>query len=93
MTAPSLSSHVVSWKQKSDDFIAGQWNSGQMVPASVAATTRAGNVTQVTLHSWNWWECDPRVRTHTCTYIELKYTQVLCDVSTIMQEENLILLR
>lgn len=28
----------------SDDFIAGQWNSGQMVPASVMATTQAGNV-------------------------------------------------
>lgn len=38
---------VISWKQKkkkSDDFIAGQWNSGQMVPASLMATTQAGNV-------------------------------------------------
>lgn len=37
-------SPVISQKQKSDDFIAGQWNSGQMVPACVTATTQAGNV-------------------------------------------------
>ena len=30
---------------KSDEFIGGRWNSGQLVPASVTATTWARNVT------------------------------------------------
>lgn len=75
---------LISWNRKSNDFIAGQWNSGQLVPASVTATTWAGNVQAshpAQLKMGGMWP--------TCTHAhtEPEHADVLSEVPTVMQEE------
>lgn len=71
-----LDSPVISLRLKGNEFIAGQWYSGQLVPAGVTVTTRARNVTaghptQLTTGGM----CPTRMHTHTWKHTDIVHTR------------------